>query len=633
MVIKKWGRCLVLAGLVFSLAACGVEKKPPLEVPATPTPTIERPEPVLTPQPAKVLSVCLGSEPNNLFLYGRDTLGSRVVRQALFDGPVDEVNFEHSPVLLERIPSRGNQDVQVQGVEVQPGEALVDASGNITFLSQGVLYRPSGCYAAECEEVYQGQEPVTVDQLSIQYHLRQGVLWSDGQPVRADDSVYSFRVARELYGTFGPPEIRFAEEYLWVDTHSVLWRGIPGYLGLTSYAEAFFTPLPQHRWRNTPPAQLANMQAARKEPLGWGPYMIAEWRTGKHLTLTENEHYFRIREGLPYFEAVVFRFVEEVSAVLEAFQAGECTIALGVPGLLEKVHSLEKKQEEGKLQVAHLYGGTWEQVVFGIRSRDPEKVFFQDSRTRQAIAKCVNREEMIRKLPEAPRIADSYYPSQHPAYNDEIPRYRYDPESAKKILEEVGWVDDDGTPGTVRVAKNVEGVEDGTPFQFQLLVSRSEKSMAIARVIEESLAECSIEVDVQRMPAETLLAAGPEGPVFGRSFDMAQFAWTPGRYQLCSLFLSREIPGPPPDFPKGWGGGNAVGYINDAFDAACRESLQLLPDHENTLEAQARAQEIFGEDLPVLPLYFRQEVLISARDLKGFDNGFYIPLYNVESLP
>ncbi len=629
---KSWGFVLA-AGVLFLFTGCGVEQEPPLEIPSRPSPTATTRAPVVTPRPARVLSVCVGQEPQSLFLYDSGSRAAKAVRQALFDGPFDEVDFQYIPVILDRVPTLDNGDVVLDQVQVQPGERIVDGSGNRTYLAEGEVYRPAGCYSTECEEVYPGQEPILMDQVTIQFQITSGVQWSDGAGLQGDDSVFSFRVAQDLYGEFGPAKLRYAQDYVQTGRNRVEWRGVPGYQGITSYADYFFTPLPRHRWQDLDPSHIRRDQRARKEPLGWGPYVIQEWLSGDHLTLTANERYFRRTASFPYYDHIVFRFFEDVSGVLDAFRARECEIAVGVPGLVQEIPVLQEGELLESWNVVHLYGGAWNQILFGIQSLEEETSLLRDKIVRQAFATCINRRDIIARLPEAPGIADSFYPPRHPAFESNLPRYRYDPDAAARLLEEAGWQDEDGDAATARTARGVEGVADGTPLQVNLLASRSERAGTIARLIQDDLARCGVDVKITLLPAEELLAAGPEGPIFGRDFEMAHFAWTPANYRLCSLFLSTEIPGPYPDFQKGWGGGNASGYVNEEFDAACRIANTLLPEMEGRQEAVRRAQVIFAEEVPALPLYFSRDVMLVDNALRGMEDGFFSPLWNVESLP
>jgi len=131
------------------------------------------------------------------------------------------------------------------------------------------------------------------------------------------------------------------------------------------------------------------------------------------------------------------------------------------------------------------------------------------------------------------------------------------------------------------------------------------------------LAQCGLAVRVVGQETQTYLAPGPEGPVFGRDFDLAQYAWVTAQEPPCSLYLTNEIPGAYPQASKGWGGVNAAGYSNPAYDAACQNALYALPDWPQHREAHQQAQAIFAEDLPSLPLYWRFKVVATRPDLCG----------------
>ena len=208
----------------------------------------------------------------------------------------------------------------------------------------------------------------------------------------------------------------------------------------------------------------------------------------------------------------------------------------------------------------------------------------------------------------------------------------YQPAAAADLLEEIGWIDHDQDQNTPRIAQGVTDVKDGTLFQLTLLTAGVDEVPNSTQSIRDDLKSCGIEIEIELLPASELLAPGPEGPIFGRQFDLAQFAWTTGNYNLCVLFSSVEIPGSYPAYSKGWGGANASGYSNPDFDQACSLTLGNLPDQDSTLEAYQTVQQIFSEDLPVLPLFFRRQVIVYRTELKGFNNGTYDLFWNIETI-
>jgi len=188
------------------------------------------------------------------------------------------------------------------------------------------------------------------------------------------------------------------------------------------------------------------------------------------------------------------------------------------------------------------------------------------------------------------------------------------------MLDSVGWLDPDKDPDTPRIAKGVKGVPNGTPFEFSyLLVSADAERPQAAEMIQESLAGCGIRMNIGLPSGTEYLAAGPEGAVFGRQFDMAQFALPLTLEPSCTLYVSGEIPGPYPEFPKGWGGANVSGYQSSAFDLACQAARFSLPDTPQHQQAHFQAQAIFAEDLPVLPLYLRPQVFVARLDFCGVE--------------
>ena len=615
--------------LTITLAACAVEPQPQLTVPPIEEKTqISTPAPTLEP-PVNMLSVCIGAEPSSLFLYGDASPSAQAIRQAIYDNPVNVLGVGVDPVILTQFPSQANGSVTILPVEVQPGTDVVDASGNLTYLTSGVEYRPAGCFSPECAQIYSGAGSVMVDQVVVRFELLENLRWSDGVPLTAADSVYSYQVAKALFSQFAPRSLRFTQTYWALDDQKIEWRGVPGYQGISAYTDHFFTPLPKHAWGVFTLNELLTTPNTTQRPLGWGPYVLDEWKVGDHISLHKNPHYFKATENFPYFDHISFRFVEGSEDALAAFLSGECDVVGGVEGLINDLDTLQGLEQEGELRVIFKEGLAWEQAAFGISSLDAQAGnLFQEQKTRQAIAKCVDREAVARGVGAAGQVANSYLPRAHPL-NDLGNVYAFAPQEASRMLEEAGWVDGDQNPATPRLAAGVPGVADGVPLAFTYYVAGDAVPVA-AEIIRDSLAQCGVEVTLVVQDAETLLAPGPEGTVFGRQFEMAQFAWSFGGESLCRLFMSSEIPGLYPEYSKGWGGGNAPGYSNPNFDAACNLALTSLPDAEETIQAHRAALAIFAEDVPVLPLYFRREVVLVKPGIVGPETGEFPLFWNLE---
>jgi peptide/nickel transport system substrate-binding protein len=573
--------------------------------------------PTPTSEPPRVLTICLGQEPASLFLYGDTTAANRSVLQAIYDGPLDMVDFAIQPVILERMPTLENGDASLHPVEVAPGELLLDTQGNWVSLQEGVSYYPSGCDNDDCARVFEGQDAVEIDALSLQFHLLPGIQWSDGAALTAADSVYSFKVLQDLFEATPPEVIRYTRSYTALDDLTVEWVGIPGYRG--SFETKFFHPLPEHLWGGIPVDELLTAEITTRAPVGWGPYVLDEWTAGDHITLSRNPNYFRAKEGLPHFDYLVYRFVDNSAEAIDALLVGECDFIDRTVFLENEIPRLLDEQAAGSLRFDIQAGIAWELAAFGIGTLDSQRPdFFAQKEVRQAIAMCVDRQAIVENLFFGlAAVPDSYVPPAHPLYNPDVRKYAYNPDEGMTLLNSAGWIDHDLDSDTPRISAGVPGLPDGTSLEFTYLIPNDGERLEVAKSIQAGLEQCGVGVEVIPMEWDSLMMPGPEGPLFGRQFAMAQLAWQASFEPACFLFLSEEIPGPYPDFPKGWGGANLSGYSNPDFDRLCGQAMSALPGSEIYLNAHAQAQMMFAEDLPVIPLYQHIRLIAMRPELCG----------------
>lgn len=621
---------LVLVPLLIAFVACNqvnpATLRPPTqmttgEVTASPSQAaLPSSEVALTPTPAPVrlLTVCLQNEPRSLFLYDAISNSEKSVLEAIYDGPIDIKGFTASPVILKKMPSMADGDASLNSVVVNAGDLIVDASGVLTNLADGVHYRPSGCTELACTLVYTGSDPVQMDQLVVRFELLPGLQWSDGTSLTAADSVYSYEVARSLSPAALPEQISDTITYKAIDDLTVEWTGVPGFMD-GQYQAKFFSPLPQHLWASIPVNELSSNAVSSQKPLGWGPYVIDEWVPSDHITLHANPLYFRAGEGLPHFDNLVYRFVADNSEALSAVLAGECDLVDQAAGLESETAALIQLRDKGSISLTFQMASAWDLLEFDISPLSPDRPsFFASKEVRQALAMCIDRQALVQTLSGGHmQVADSYVPSDHPLYNPEAKHYTFDPQAASDLLTAAGWMDTDNDPSTPRIASNVKGVVDGTSFTIQYLTADDAEHQSAAQLIQANLKACGIQANIDSQPVQKYLASGPDGPVFGRAFDLAQFAWTTAVEPPCSLYLTNEIPGPYPDYSIGWGGVNASGYSNPAYDQACLDAIDSLPDMPQHPQMHAQAQAIFAEDLPALPLYWHYHVIVGRPDLCG----------------
>ena len=570
--------------------------------------------PTPTPEPPRVLTIC-SQEPTSLFLFRDSSSAARTVLQAIYDGPVDVENFTVIPIILERIPSLENGELTLHTVDVHPGELIIDASGKWVSLGDGITYRPSGCSESSCALTYEGSGPVQMDSMVADFKLLPNTLWSDGVRLTAADSVFAFQLYEAMFGKTPPEILQVTRAYAALDDQTVRWTGIPGYLGKVS--TKYFSPLPAHLWGGFDFDALISSETFNREPIGWGPYRIEEWIAGDHITLSRNPNYFRSTEGLPHFDYLVYRFMNDGDEAIDALLIGECDLVDRSLLQDERLPRLLAEQETGKIALTFHLGSAWELAAFGINTLKQDGLeFFNQVEVRQAVAMCIDRQKILDDLLfGVPALMHTYVPPNHPLYNPDVREYDYDPEGAASILDSAGWVDLDGDPQTSRTSLGVPGIPDSTPLSFTYMVPVGGERPEVAEFIQMGMAACGIKVDLVVEEWDVLMQPGPEGLLFGRQFDMAQFAWETALEPSCNLFASDEIPGPYPEFPRGWGGANLSGYSNHEFDGACSEAFFSLPGSDLFIKSHFLAQAIFADELPVIPLYQHIRMVAARPDM------------------
>lgn len=628
---------LILLTLALSACAPQVTEIPVLPGEPTETPA---PLPTLEPEP-RSLTVCLGEEPATLYPYGGLSSAARSVLSAVYDGPMDVSGYRYEAVILEKVPNLEDGDAQVSPLSVSAGDTVVDTSGAVVSLDAGVRVRPSGCRSDSCAITYDGSSQIQMDQMVVTFTMLEGLTWSDGEPLTAEDSVYSFNLA----ASDDTPGSKFLFDrtatYEAADDVTLQWWGVPGFIDAGYYTN-FWMPLPEHKWSEFSAADLLQVDVATRAPMGWGAYIIESWKPGESIHLIKNLNYFRAESGLPKFDELTFLFMPDANAAMTALVDGTCDVLDPSINLDGQVSLLQQMQTDGQAQLLTAQTDTMEWLSFGILPAsyddgynstgfNPDRPdFFGDVRTRKAIAYCLDRQKVVDTvLFGLTRVPDSYLSFDHPLHNGNLQTYEFSPASGSEILTQVGWIDHDNDPSTPRQSLGVTRVPNGTPLVLDYITTSATQRRQAVEIFTQSLAECGVGLNPLYLNASDLYAQGPAGPLFGRQFDLAQYAIGVNTLEpQCGWFTTDQTP----RASNNWVGTNVSGFSNPDFDAACQEALQVLPNEPGYTSHQ-QAQAFFAFELPSVPLYMRLKVAAARPDLCGFmlDPSSVYSLTNIES--
>lgn len=538
---------------------------------SAPAPTTT-PEPTPVPLSAKERTVCMAGEPESLYPFADKSLAATAVRHAIYENLTTSLGYAYQPQGLAALP-----DVRLEAVEVSVGDRVATADGHIAAMGEGVAFVGMDGVTRVFTDT-----AVLLPQLTVEFQLRP-LVWSDGEAVTADDSLFSFELAREN----GDGRAARTAVYEAPDDLTVRWVGLPGYVPQDAIHN-IWPPLPRHQLGELAPDEMPPV------PLSSGPFVVADWRTGE-IRLEPNPHYYR--EGLPRLDSLIIKTGVELSDDL--WQSGECDVLaedLFPPGSAGE--ALAAAGEAGwrlpaadNLALEHIALGV--EPAPGVDRPD----WFGRPEMRQALLMCLDRQQMVDELLAGQTaVLHTYLPADHPLYPADAAQWPYDPEEAQAMLAALGLTDGDG-----------DGVLDdarGEPFRIRLSTDdASPLHREILERVQADLAACGVEVVADVRPPAELYADGPAGPLFGRRFDLGLFVWRTGIEPSCQLWLSDNTTGPAADGFGGWDNVNVTGWRDEAFDAACRTALLSPPASEAYAAGQTEAARIFSEQLPALPLF------------------------------
>lgn len=574
-----------------------------VEVTVVPTPTA-------TPEPPKELIVCMTHEPESLYLYGQPLFGAaeiatQAIQHAVYESLYTTLSYSYQAQGLVKLPSLADGDAETQRVAAVAGDRVVSAAGHVTRLVKGLRV-----LNADGQEVaFDGSTPVVMTQLVVRFQL-QPMVWSDGTPVTAADSVYSFSLAADTDTPGDKQAIERTAAYIALDDLTIEWRGLPGWRAPTYFTNVW-PPLPRHQLRGRTAIELLTAAETTHQPLSNGPFVINEWVAGDHIRLARNPYYYRAAAGLPHIDRLIFRFLPNAEQVVAQLLAGACHVATQDSLSLAQAPLLLEGQENGLIKPSFASGPIFEHLDFSVNPAEEYAAsrpdWFEDGRVRQAFALCLNRQAIVDTVTYGlARVLNAYVPADHPLYPADLTTWPYDPARANELLDAAGYRDNNGDGSRADPITHA-------PFQVWLGVNQdSPLRQQVAEMVRQDLRACGVEVTVRALPADEWF--DPRGPLFGRRFDLAIFPWLIGLTPDCGLYVTSAVP----SRANGWQGNNETGWSNPDFDAACQVALAAPVGSADYVAHHQAALRLFADNLPVIPLFLHVKVAATVTAVRHF---------------
>ncbi len=406
---------------------------------------------------------------------------------------------------------------------------------------------------------------ISEDGRVITLHLRDDLVWSDGEPLTSDDFIFTYEMTMDrantvasqypydlLVGVEAPDPLTvvmtFEEPFAaWLGT---LWHGI----------------LPAHVLRPVYEAEgnINNAEWNRAPTVGCGPFRFEEWESGSYARFVANENYWL---GRPALDEIFFRFVPDDASQVAALQTGDADL-----GTFVAYSDIPALQDAG-LQVIMAFSGYNEGIYF--RLDDMGHPALQDVRVRQAIAQAIDREAICQDLLlglTQPAMTDW----DNTPYNDPtLEPWAYNPDEANRLLDEAGWVDSNGD-GT----RDKDGVE----LVLRYGTTTREIRRDTQAVIQQQLAQVGIGVELLNYDSDIYFNSMADGgPCASGELDMFEYSTVTNFPDPDTAdWLCREIPSDENPVGTNWA-------------ALCDEELDRLFEVQATQVDFAERQQTFWQ--------------------------------------
>ncbi len=437
---------------------------------------------------------------------------------------------------------------------------------------------------------------VSEDGLTWTFYLRDGLKWSDGSPLTANDFVYSWKrvcdpnVAAPYAETVLSPVKGFEEAIAGnIDALAVSAPDDKTFVVELSGPCTYFASLAA--FATLSPVQQATIEAngdawATKAEtyIGNGPFYVTDWVPGSHIIMSKNPNYWNA--SAIKLDSIKFALIEDPNASYTAYQNGEVLMIKDVP--TEEIPSLQGNPE---FHVEPIIGTYYVDLNNGIEP-------FNNPLVRKALSLAIDREYVANVLMQgtytpAPNfMGPGWVDTDGSSFMDnanggkpyiDTSNFEANLEEAKKLLAEAGYPNGEGFPA------------------FNYSINPAGYHQVVAEYLQQAWAELGVTVNVEVVEWSSFTPMRRAG-----DYQSSRDGWV-GDYSDPSNMLGIMV---------STNGNNNAKYNNPKFDAAMADA-QALTDPAQRSAALHRAEDILMEDAGILPIAYYNDFWLQSEKITG----------------
>ncbi len=401
----------------------------------------------------------------------------------------------------------------------------------------------------------------------LKFKLREDVYWQDGNPLTADDVAFTYNLTLDpMTPTAYAGDFKAVKEFRQTGKYSfeVFYEEVYS-RSLISWMTSI---LPKHILRDQ---DIVRTPFSRK-PIGAGPFILEEWKSGTSITLVSNPKYFK---GQPPLSKIIYRIIPDTSTIfLEARNKAVDYFTPTPQQYLKQTNTEEWVKNWNKykyLSPGYTYLG------FNL-----ENELFKDKKVRQAMSYAIDRQAIINNvlLGLGEPTVGPYMP-QTWVYNSLLQPYPYDIEKAKALFAEAGW------------KPNKDGIlqKGNIPFSFTVITNQgNDLRIKTATLVQAYFKQIGVEMKIRTIEWSAFINEF----IHKGNFEATILGWNilqdPDSYNVWHSSSAVE------------GGLNFIRFKNAEVDIALEKGRSTLDD-EKRAEYYHKFQEVLHEEQPYLFLY------------------------------
>jgi len=415
------------------------------------------------------------------------------------------------------------------------------------------------------------------DLTSITYYLRNDVKWWDGQPVTAEDVLYTYERMKDPKTNYpNAASLRFIKDVKVVGTYAVRFTFDRIYADLLTDSDIM--PIPKHVYE-----KLGSENFGLK-PVGNGPYKVKDFVPGSYLLLTNNENYYR---GRPPLDEIDIRFYADINTMKSDFAQGNLDLVLNLNPIVAGELTSNKN-----ITIDSKPGNTFTYVGWNLSNE-----FLADKDFRKALTMAINRSKILTDIYSGMgKLSLGPLPPSSWGFNDNIAPIEYNLAKAKDALKQKGY----------QVRKGF--LEKGNkPLTFTIITnSENPERVEILNQVASDLKALGIKIDARAMRVDSFIAA-----VVTKNFDGFIMGWSIGDKIDPSVYWHSEATK---------GRFNFSSYKNKKVDSLIDEGVTML-NRKKAKEIWGEFQKVVYDEQPYSFLIVPNEISALYKRVRGADEG------------